>query len=168
MPPALRICLLAAHPKGADAVVGQVDVLPHVDAQHGREVDAAGGDVLLAEGAMGADLVAMGAADLLADGGADGGVGIVLGVHVDGLAAVVGAGVGRAGQEGGQQRELAVLGLDEPDEARAEHGACGDDELAAQGFNGREGRLELFLQRDGDGGWVGGEAVEEEVVVVGH
>lgn len=80
----------------------------------------------------------------------------------------MGARVGRAGEIGGQQAVVAGAGLDEPQEARAEHGGGGGDELAAQGVDGGEGGLELAAQVLGHGRAGGGDALEEEVVVVGH
>lgn len=90
------------------------------------------------------------------------------GVHVRGLHPPVGARVRRASEIGGQQAVVAGAGLDEPQEARAEHGRGGGDELAAQGVDGGEGGLELAAQVLGHGRAGGGDALEEEVVVVGH
>ncbi len=80
----------------------------------------------------------------------------------------MGAWVGRPGQVGRQHLVVAGAGPDEPDEARAEHGRGGHCELAAERLDGGEGGFELGAQGVGHGGAVGGEAVEEEVVVVGH
>lgn len=80
----------------------------------------------------------------------------------------MGARVGRSGEVRGQQAVVAGASLDEPQEARAEHGGSGGDELAAQGVDGGEGGLELAAKVLGHGRAVGGDALEEEVVVVGH
>lgn len=80
----------------------------------------------------------------------------------------MGAGVGRAGEVGRQQAVVVDAGLDEPDEAGAEHGRGGDDELAAQRLDGGEARLELGADRVGHGRARGRYALEEEVVVVRH
>ena len=77
-------------------------------------------------------------------------------------------GVGRTGEVGRQDSVVARAGLDKPEEAGAEHGGGGDDELAAEGFDGGEGGLEFFAEDVGHGGAFGGDALEEEVVVVGH
>ena len=55
--------------------------------------------------------------------------------RVDGLAAVVRAREGRAGEVGVQDAELLVrVALDEPGESGAEHGICGGDEGLAEGL----------------------------------
>lgn len=145
VPPALSIGSLAADAESADAVVGQVDVFPGIDAEDGDEVDAAGGQLLLGVGAVRTDGVDGVAAQGAAQGVAD--ALVVLGVHVDGLAAVVGSRVRRAREVRRQDRILAAERvLDEPDEARAEHRAGRDDELLAERGDGGEGRLELLLQ----------------------
>ena len=59
--------------------------------------------------------------------------------HVDGLAAVVRAREGRAGQVGVEDAEMLVrVAFDEPGEAGAEHGICGGDEGLAEGLQGGE------------------------------
>lgn len=89
-------------------------------------------------------------------------------VHVDGLGAPVGARVRRAGEVGAEDAVLRGPRADKPDEARAEHGAGGEDHFALEGLNRGEGRLELLLQDLGHGRAAGADAVKEEVVVVGH
>lgn len=80
----------------------------------------------------------------------------------------MGAWVRGAGDVGGEERELAVLGLDEPDEAGAEHGVGGGDEFGAEGVDRGEGGFESALKGGGHGGRVGREGGEKEVVVVRH
>ena len=158
LPPGLGVGHLAARAALADAPVEQPRVLPGVEAQQGLELDAAGGQL------TGALLVGE---DLVAEVRA-GGTAVAERVHVDRLGAPVGARVRRAGEVGGQQAVVAGPGADEPDEAGAEHGGRSKDELAAEGLHGREGGLELLAQDVGDRGRLRGDAVEEEVVVVGH
>lgn len=57
-------------------------------------------------------------------------------VHVDGLAAEMRVGVGRAGDVGGHDGDLVFWFFDQPDEARAEHGVGGGDECGAERFDG--------------------------------
>lgn len=133
-------------------------MLPCVQAQQGLEIDTTGGQVTvpLPRALLLVLEVALGRA-VLADR-----------VHVRRLRTPVGAGVGGAGEVGGQDAVVAGAGLDEPEEARAEHGGGGDDELAAEGFDGGEGGLEFAAEDVGHGGAGGGDALEEEVVVVSH
>ena len=71
------------------------------------------------------------------------------GVHVDGLLAEMGAGVGRAGVVGGEDGKFHVFvhcyvcAFDEPDVAGAEHALGGGDEVGAKGGEGREGRVDV-------------------------
>lgn len=133
-------------------------MLPRVQTQQRLEVDAAGREL--------AGPVA-GAEDLVAEGLVGGAV-LPDGVHVGALETPVGAGVRAAGEVGGQDAVVAGTRADEPDEARAEHGGGGDDELAAEGLDGGEAGLELLAQDVGHGRARGRDAVEEEVGVVCH
>ena len=46
--------------------------------------------------------------------------------------------------------------MDEPDEARAEHGVCGGEELGTQGGEGGEGFFDVALEGAGRVGFLGG------------
>lgn len=133
-------------------------MLPCVQAQEGLQLDTAGGQLGLAL------LCALG---LVAEVGPRGAV-PAEGVHVGALGTPVGAGVGRAGEVGGQQAVVAGAGLDQPHEAGAKHGGGGDDELEAEGLDRGEGGLEIAAEGVGHLGSRGGDALEEEVVVVRH
>lgn len=162
VPPALRIRPLATTPPHAHAVVGEVDMLPRVDAQDGVDIDAAGRRGLPAQLPKGPDGV---------HHRAPGDPLLRLGVHVHRLLPVVRARVRRPRQVGREQRVLSGPGLvrlDQPHEAGAEHGARGDYHFLSQGVDGGEGALECDPEGVGHGGFGGGEASEEEVVVVRH
>lgn len=156
-----------------DAVVGSPDMLPGVEAQDGREAgfgNAAIGLFGLFQTAIGRD------GGLLLVHPAVNAVGLgalaVGGVHVDGLAAVVGLGVGRAGEVCRQQAEDVParrgLGLDEPDEARAEHGEGRDEELTLKRLDAAKVLLERLAQQLWHLDGLRGQTVEEKVVVVRH
>lgn len=160
IPPLLQKVHLAA-----DAVVVKPDVLPRVHAQQGRDVDTA-------ERLLGLVLVVALLPRVCAEGA---GVRFrVVGVQVDALLAVVGAAEGAAGDVGGEDLEGCVgdvVCLDEPDEAGAEHGVCGEEEGFLEGLEGRE--VAIDEGRDVGGGigvdvGVGVDAAEEEVVVESH
>lgn len=68
---------------------------------------------------------------------------------------------------GGGVADGGAADLDEPDEARSEHGLGLDDELLAQGLDGGEGLGEGVAEGLGHGLRVGRQVLEEEVVVVG-
>lgn len=167
IPPRLQILLLLQH-----APIRHVDMLPRVDTEYWVDIDASRRDLRSrAEAAVRPDgvdnrHVRHGLLAVVVGRVRD--IGLGLGVHVLGLEAPVRAGIGRAGDVGGEQRKLALLGLDEPDEARPEHGVRGGDELAAQRLDGGEGGLHPLLEGRGHGGRGGGEGREEEVVVVRH
>ena len=91
-----------------------------------------------------------------------------LGVHVLGLAAPVSAWVWGAGNVCREDGEFALLRLDEPHVAWAEHGVSGSDHLAAESFDGGEGLLESLLESGWDWDGLVGEGGEEKVVVVCH
>lgn len=141
-------------------------VFPRVYAEQGRDVDTAQG--LL--GLLGFDVLPRRIAESAGLHGV-----YVLGVQVDGLAAVVGATQRAAGEVGGHNLQRVVrgdaVGLDEPDEARAEHCLCCEDHGIAERVERGEvsvyERLDVFRGRRPDV-WVGVDAAEEEVVVVGH
>jgi len=90
------------------------------------------------------------------------------GVHIGVLTTPVSRGIGGTGEVGGEDGELGRGGLDEPDEAGAEHCRGGGDEFAAEGLDAAEGALEIAAEVGGHGVRVGGKVLEEEVVVVGH
>lgn len=96
-----------------------------------------------------------------------------VGVGVDLLTTPVGARVRGAGEVGGEDLvsvwSAGEVGLDEPDEARAEHGRGGLDHLGFESLDRAEGPDQVALEIFGHGHlarW--GDAVEEEVVVVRH
>lgn len=139
----------------ATAVVGQPDVLPGVDAQDGNQIRAAGVLLALLVAELGAGAVQRGAVVVVVLGvkvAADR-VARLVGqaantVHVHVLAAPVGARVGASREVGRQEAVLARVALqervgllDEPDEARAEHGVGGQDHLALQGIDAAKGQL---------------------------
>lgn len=98
----------------------------------------------------------------------------VVGVEVLRLPPVVGSGQRRAGEVGGEDSEVAelgVVGLYQPDEAWAEHGIGGVQESLLQGIEGREVASYLSCEVGrGLGCHVGitADTTEEEVVVEGH
>lgn len=171
LPPALRKRPLSAGPTGPYAIISYIDVFPGIDAQDGSQINAAGREVLRsasigAQPSMCTNRVhrrrAHQSPNMLRYRP------VVLGVHIDVLAAVMCAGIRAAGEVGGEEGVLLVAGLDQPDESRAKHGCGGDDELLLEGGDGGEGCFKIFLERGGHRCWVWGEAGEEEGVVVRH
>lgn len=160
LPPRLGIGKLAAGATLAHTPVQQPRVLPGVEAQQRLKVDTAGGQVT---GSRPVPRAKDAVTEVVAGSAALAGR-----VHVSLLGAPVGTWVGRAGEVGGQEAVVAGAGADEPDEARAEHGGGGEDELTAQGLDGGERKLKLGLEGVGHGGPRGCDAVEEEVGVVRH
>lgn len=159
LPPSLGESLLPADAAGTDTVIPKPDVFPGVEAQERGELDATGGKlVLLLRHALDLGILEPGAAGAV----------LARGVHVGVLAAPVGGGVRRSGEVGGEDGEVGRGGLDEPDEAGAEHCRGGGDEFAAEGLDAAEGAFEVAAEVGGHGVRVGGEVLEEEVVVVGH
>lgn len=116
IPPPLQILLLAGN-----AIVHHPRMLPGVDTQNGLHVDGAGGKALLV-----LRVRTHGAGELVAEGC----IGRV-GGHVDGLAPGVGGRVGRTGVVGAEDlhQALALEVLGQPDEAGAEHGVGGGEEI---------------------------------------
>ena len=168
VPPRLQVLLLLEH-----APIRHVNVLPCVNTQNWSNVNSTWRDLLIGtELSVHTDSVGNWHVgnSLLAE--VVGGVVCVwdsgLGVQVRGLAAPVCAWVWGAGNVCGEDGEFALLGLDKPDVARAEHGVGSGDEFAAEGLDGGEGLLEAALEGCWDGDGLGGEGGEEEVVVVCH
>ena len=175
VPPVHGELVLSALCARAELVIPQPHVLPGVQAQNGQQVGSAGRKVVSAPrgvrcvaGAVGRVLEESSArGEALGRAGADVGVGVNL------LAAPVGAGVRRAGEVGGEHLvrvwSAGEVRLDEPDEARTEHGRGGLDHLGFEGLDRAERSDQVALEVFGHGDlarW--GDAVEEEVVVVGH
>jgi len=152
IPPSLQIGALATH-----SIITQVGVLPGIDTEDGVAVVAAGSTLIgHAHSRVGTE-----SADVV---GAR-----VEGGHVLLLRAEMGEREGRAGQVCAQQLHLAgFLVLDDPDEAGAEHGVGGLDQLGAEGVVAGEGVGQVGGEAGGGFGLLGGEAVEEHVVVAGH
>lgn len=174
LPPLLGELELAALAAGAEPVVPQPHVLPRVEAQHGLQVDAAGGEVDLL-GGLGVLLA--GAVGCLVHVGLAGGEAVLVEgadgrIHVDVLAAPVGARVGGVARVGGEHLEggghAGDGGLDEPDEARAEHAGGGEDHLVAQCLDGAKRLLQETLEWLGYRDLLEGEVLEEELIVVDH
>lgn len=95
-------------------------------------------------------------------------------VSIHTLLAVVRPADGRTSKVRRQDAEGArgaLVGLHEPDEARAEHGVGGEEEGLAEGVEGGEVLVDEGREVVGGGGGergVGLDAAEEEVVVEGH
>jgi len=143
IPPALQVLVLSR-----DTVVHHPGVLPGVNTQNGLNVDGTGGQVLLILG-MGTHR----SGELVAERC----VGRV-GGHVNGLPPRVGSRVGRAGVVGAEDlhQTLALEVLGEPDEAGAEHGAGGGQEVELEGFDGGARVDDILGKLFGDLGGSGG------------
>ena len=152
-------------------------MLPGVYAQNGLDVDGTGSQVLLVLG-----VGSHGTGELVAERRVGG-----VGSHVDRLPPGVGSRVGRAGVVGTEDlhQTFALEVLGKPDETRAEHGVGGSQEVKLEGFDGGTGVDDVLGELFGDLGGGGGlrycqeslpenylrathNAVEEEVIVVGH
>lgn len=165
IPPPLQIRSLSP-----DSVVPQIGVLPRVDAEDGLGVVVAWSArvILIGSGvsAKGADKVCRFRLTHKPLRGPHGGG---VGRHVDLLGSEVRLGQGGAGKVGTQQLHLAFrVVLDDPDEAGAEHGVGGLNQLGTEDVEAGEGLFDLGPE---GGGWFGplrGEAGEEDVVVGGH
>lgn len=147
-----------------DAPVLEPHMLPRVDTQHRRQIDASWRKWLLrvTEASMCTDRIR----------NLHGREPAVLAQRAEGrdglLAPVMRTGVWRASQVCRQEAELLVIGLDKPDEARSEHGRGSGDHFAAKRLNGGEVLLEHLRERCRHGLWVRRKGLEEEVVVVRH
>ena len=143
----------------ANAPVQQPCVLPCVQAQDRLNVDTARGKLSRGLPPLGLHLVPVIVARTAI---------LAYGVHVATLPPPVGTGVGASSEIGGEDLVLVGARLDQPDEAGAEHGRGGDNELAAEGLDGGKVELEVVTEGGGHGFAAGADALEEEVVVVGH
>lgn len=150
IPPALQVLILTR-----DTVVHHPRVLPGVDTQNGLYVNGTGGQVLLV-----LRVGAHGSGELVAERRIGG-----VGSHVDGLTTGVGGWVGGAGVVGAEDlhEALALEVLGEPDEARAEHGAGGCEEVELEGFDGGAGVDDVLGELFGDLGGGGGLEVGWEL-----
>jgi len=155
-----------------DTVVGQVHMLPRVDAQQRGQFDSSRGKLVALVGRVPAGSSVCCVLEVFARrlhtllGRADSGV------QVDVLAAPVRTGVGRPSQVSGENlvgRETALLlVLHEPDKAGAKHGCGRVDHLLAQRLDRTERSFEVVLQRTGDLDGTLRQVLEEEMVVVRH
>ena len=160
-PPRLEKFTLAS-----DAEFGQPHVFPCIDAHEWYNVHTAqrllGARFLLCGCAKCADLVQrLNRVDIVR-------------VEIVRLPSVVSGRQRRASKVRGHDAQMAirsVVGLHKPDEARAKHGFGSSEEGLAQRVERREVpfdmRLKVFSRLQADFGG-GNEAVEEEVIVVGH
>lgn len=156
LPPRLSKRLLTAAAADTEPIVTDPCVLPCVEAQERYGVQCAR---RLRSRSLGRGA----ALEVLVGGAAQ-----ADGVHVGALEAPVGARVRGSREVSREDAVVLVACLDEPDEARAEHGGGGEDHFAAEGVDGGEGVGELGGEGFGHGFRVRGDVLEEEVGVVRH
>lgn len=80
----------------------------------------------------------------------------------------MGKGVRGTREIGRDDPVLLELGLNEPDKARAKHSASSMDKFLLKTLDGGEGSFEGHSKVVGHGGGFGGNATEEEMMIVRH